>query len=149
MNMKSTLLMLITLLISSFTALAGSASNTVSLSTETLVAYLESELSYPNEENVDLKIKKIHNQMKLLDPVTNAASPQVWQYRHDKLEYLLGCLYLEVGNRELAYLHLKTCIWNCGRFDVHARRLLEREFKDHDSNKVPDPSVAPAPQIQR
>jgi len=77
MNMKSTLLMLITFLISSFTALAGSASNTVTLSTESLIAYLESELSYPNEENVDLKIKKIHNQMKLLDPVTNAASPQV------------------------------------------------------------------------
>ena len=117
-------------------SVAGSESNTVSIAATPLVAYLEGELSYPNEEKIELKIQKITKEMAHLDPVTNADSPKVWLYRHDKLEYLLGCLYLEVGNREQAYRHLKRCYWNCGRYDTRAGRMLKQHFNEKDSTQV-------------
>ena len=137
MNMKTTSLVLLALL-PALVTVAGTESNTVSMSATSLIAYLEGELSYPNEEKVELKIQKIEKQMVLLDPVTNAQSPEVWQYRHDKLDYLLGCLYLEVGNKEQAYRHLKRCSWNCGRYDTRAGRLLKQHFNGKDSNTERD-----------
>jgi hypothetical protein len=136
--MKTAIRLILLALCVSFVTRAGAESNTVSLAAQPLISYLESELSYPNEEKVELKIEKIKNQMKLLDPVTNADSPQVWQYRHDKLEYLIGCLYLEMGDKKQAYRHLKTCMWNCGRYDIHARRVLELKFKDEEDSNKPD-----------
>ena len=134
--MKKALLIAFALLAAS-EAMAESQTKTVPLSASSLIAYLESDLSCTNEASVELKIQKINKQMKLLDHVTNAHSPQLWQYRHDKLEYVLGCLYLESGDKPRAYRHLKTCIWNGGQYDIHARRILETQFKTADSNQVP------------
>jgi hypothetical protein len=135
MNMKMISLVLIALL-SALVAVGGAESNTVSMAATSLIAYLEGELSYPNEEKIELKIQKITKQMKLLEPVTNAESPEVWLYRHDKLEYLLGCLYLEVGDKEQAFRHLKLCYWNCGRYDTRAGKMLKQQFNKNDSIKV-------------
>lgn len=135
MNMKTISLIMIAIL-SALVAAEGAESNTVSITATSLIAYLEGELSYPNEEKIELKIQKITKQIELLDPVTNAESPEVWMYRHDKLEYLLGCLYLEVGDKEKAYRHLQLCYWNCGRYDTQAGKMLKQQFNTNDSNKV-------------
>jgi len=141
MTMKTSLL--ISLVLLSSVAFATDQPKTVALPVETFIKYLEAELSYPNEkkleqETLELKTEKIKNQMELLDPVTNADSPRIWTYRHDKLEFFLGCLYLEVGDKAQAYRHLKVCTWNNGQYSVHARRLLEKfepELETESSNK--------------
>ena len=108
---------------------------TVPVTAKALIAYLEGELSRPNEGKIDLKIKRIQRQMELLDPVTDAQSRELWLYRHDKLEYLIGCLYLKVGNREQAYRHLKRCHWNGGPFETPAGKMLKQYFNEKDFNK--------------
>ena len=133
-----TLLLIALMLTLPVVAAAGPETNSVPLTAKALIAYLESELSYPNEEKIDLKIKKIERQIELLNHVTNAQSPELWLYRHDKLEYLAGCLYLELGNGERAYRHLKRCYWNCGRYDTRAGKLLKQHFSKKDSNKSID-----------